>query len=72
MKNKAISSADLEQIKQNIKKECKERKIKISTLCTSISKDRFYIAQMTNPSAGTLINIAVAIGCLPSDLLKDI
>ena len=67
-----ISKKDLKQIKQNIKQECRERKILIDTLCRSLGVSRFYVAHLKNPSAGTLINIAVAIGCLPSDLLKDI
>ena len=68
MKNVRIN-CHIRQFKLNIKIICKEKGIKIEKLCKSLGKERTYIAHLRNPGLTTVIDIANAIGCSPSDLM---
>ena len=62
----------IRQFKINIKYICKEKGIKIGKLCKSLGKERTYIAHLVNPNLTTVIDIANAIGCSPSELLTGL
>lgn len=63
---------DIIKLKVNIKAECKQRGLRIDSLCTSLGRNRSYIAHLINPGFKTIIDIARAIGCTPADLLAGI
>ena len=61
----------IQKVKENIKAECKARNITIENLCKTMKKDRKYIYRITDKvQLIKIINIAHAIGCEPSELLK--
>lgn len=63
----------IDQIKTNIKKECKKRGLTIQEICSRLHKDRHYIYRMTDEvKMNKLISIAQAIGCNVTDLLHGI
>lgn len=68
MKN-ARANTSIQVIKINIKRLCKENGINTSKLCKLLGKNRNHISQLENPSIRTMVDIANAIGCRPSDLM---
>ena len=61
----------IQTVKENIKAECKARSITIENLCKTMKKDRKYIYRITDKvQLIKIINIAHAIGCEPTELLK--
>ena len=71
MKNARINTSII-QLKINIKTICKEKGIKIEKLCKSLGKERNHINQLKDPKLTTIINIANAICCSPSELLNGL
>lgn len=71
-KGNNISAINLDAIKRNIKAQAKEKNKTIEQICKELGYYRDHINKMQNPSAGKLIDIANAIGCTPSELLKGI
>lgn len=69
-KGNNISAINLEAIKRNIKAKAKEKNKTIEQICKALGYYRDHINKMQNPSAGKLIDIAHAIGCEPTELLK--
>ena len=62
---------NIQTIKENIKEQLKQRGSNIKTLCSILKTDRLYIYRMTDRAPiEKIINIAHAIGCEPSELLK--
>ena len=58
-------------IKDNIKQELKSRNKNINDLCKAMKTNRNYISMLKdNTPISKIINIAHAIGCEPSELLK--
>ena len=63
----------IDQIKTNIKKECKKRRLTIQEICSRLHKDRHYIYRMTDEvKMNKLVSISQAIGCNIKDLLHGI
>lgn len=61
------------QIKENIKTEIKKNKTSVQAVCNILGKHRNFINRMTDEvKLNKIIDIAHAIGCTPSDLLKGL
>lgn len=64
---------NIDIIKENIKKELKQRGSNIQTLCKNLKTDRLFVYRMTDEvKFNKIVKIANAIGCTPSDLIKGI
>ena len=70
--NNPMSKTNLIILKRNIKDLAKEKGRTIAEVCKALGYGRDHINKLENPSAGKLIDIATAIGCTASDLLKGI
>lgn len=63
----------IDEIKTNIKQECKKRGLTIQEICRRLHSDRLYIYRMTDEvKMNKLVRIAQAIGCNITDLLHGI
>lgn len=71
MKNARVNTS-IQIVKANIKRLCKENGTNTSKLCKLLGKNRNHISQLENPSIRTMVDIANAIGCSPSDLLAGL
>ena len=67
-----MSKTNLIILKRNIKDLAKEKGRTIAEVCKALGYGRDHINKLENPSAGKLIDIAHAIGCTTSDLVKGI
>lgn len=70
--NNPMNKTDLSILKGNIKELTKNNGKTIAYVCKVLGYHRDHINKIENPSAGKLIDIAAAIGCPPSELLKGI
>ena len=70
--NNPMNKTDLLTLKGNIKELTKSNGKTITEVCKVLGYHRDHINKMQNPSAGKLIDIANAIGCPTSELLKGI
>ena len=63
----------IEQVKINIKEQLRASNMTIQQLCKIMRKDRKYIYRITDEvKLNKIVEIAKYIGCVPSDLLKDL